>query len=125
MAWEWEWAGATSSVGGRLVGKTSNSQHLLSTYYMLGIVLGAYLCNLYKLHKPCEIGILLLHTLQIEGTGLRKGKTVAQGHTFRSQDSQDSNLGSVGQSHVPEGLMVHPRGIDTTQERQRGSCGMR
>lgn len=102
------------------MGKTSNSQHLLSAYYMPGTVSGAYLCNLYKLHKPCEIGILL-HTLQIEGIGLRKGKTVAQGHPFRSQGSQDSNPGSVGQSHVPEGLMVHPGGTDMTQEREGGA----
>lgn len=34
---------------------------------------------------------------------LSKGKAVAQGHTVRSQGSQDSKPDSVGQSHVPEG----------------------
>ena len=34
--WGWEQAGTASSVGGRLVGKNSSSQHLSSTYYMPG-----------------------------------------------------------------------------------------
>lgn len=48
---EWEQAGTASFVGGRLVNKNSNRQHLLSTYYMPGIVLRAYLYNSHHLHE--------------------------------------------------------------------------
>lgn len=41
-----------------------------------------------------------------------RGKTVSQGHTARLWGSQDSNPGSVGQSHVPE------RGLWSSQETQ-------
>lgn len=91
-------------VGGRLVNKNSSNQHFLSTYYMPGTVLRAYLLQLMQSSQnPVREELFTFYRLR--ELKLSEGKAGTQGRTARSWGSWGLNPGPVDRSHVPAGVV--------------------